>query len=129
MSASLAVQRLVAAALADIPGITGVFDAPPPDQPPPYLVIGPDTVTDWSTKTGTGHEHRVSVSAWDAGPGAARAKALAGVVEGRLTALAGAADGHRIVLATFLRSLVLTNPEGWSQGVVDVRFRTVQTDI
>ena len=124
MSASLAVQRLVVAALAGIPGVTGVYDGPPVDAAAPYLVIGPDVVTDWSTKTETGHEHRLAVSVWDAGPGTARAKALMGPVETALAALAGRRDGHSVVSSRLLRTLVLTDPEGWTQGIVEVRVRS-----
>ncbi len=124
MSASLAVQRLVAAALADVPGITGVHDGPPVDAASPYLVIGPDLVTDWSTKTEAGHEHRIGVTAWADGPAAAPLKVILGAVEARLATLGGAREGHRIVSARLLRSLVLTDPEGWSQGIVEFRIRT-----
>ena len=126
MSASLAVQRLVRAALAGVGGVTGVFDGPPPGQAAPYLVIGPDILGDWSSKTTTGHEHRISVSVWDAGPGAARAKALAGGVETALRGLAGEADGHRVVSSRFVRALTLTDADGWTQGLVDFRVRTVE---
>ena len=126
MSASLAVQRLMAPALADIPGLTGVYDGPPPDAASPYLVIGADIVTDWSTKTENGHEHRIAVNVWDAGPGAAPVKMLMGDVEARLANLAGVRDGHRIVSARLVRSLVLTDAEGWSQGIVEFRFRTIE---
>ena len=125
MSASLAVQTLLAAALGDLPGVTGVHDGPPADAVPPYLVIGSDLVTDWSTKTETGHDHRLAVSIWDAGPGAAAAKALSGAVEARLAVLTGVQDGHRIVSSILLRTLVLTDAEGWSQGIVEFRVRTV----
>ncbi len=125
MSAGLAVQRLVRAALLGIDGVTGVFDGPPPGQAAPYLVIGPDVTTDWSHKSGVGHEHRISVSAWDAGPGAARAKALAGRVEAALRGLAGESGGNRVVSAVFVRALVLVDAEGWSQAVVDFRVRTL----
>jgi hypothetical protein len=126
MSASLAVQRLMKAALGEIAGITGVFDGPPVDAAAPYLVIGSDTVTDWSTKTETGHEHRVTVNVWDAGPGVATTKSLMGEVETRLASLVGTRDGHQLVLARLLRTLVLTDPEGWSQGIVEFRFRTIE---
>lgn len=125
MSASLAVQRLVVAALQPIAGVTGVFDSPPPDAAPPYLTVGPDVVTDFSTKTETGHEHRLTVSVWTAGPGSARAKALMGQVEAALTGLGGARDGHRLVSSRLLRMLVLTDPDGWTQGIVEFRVRSV----
>lgn len=124
-SASLAVQKLVVAALASVPGVTGVFDGPPPDAVPPYLVVGSDLVTDWSTKTETGCEHRLAINVWDAGPGTAAAKGLMGQVSARLAALSGEQDGHRIVSALLLRQLVLTDAEGWTQGIVEFRVRTV----
>ncbi len=124
MSASLAVQRMLVSALADVPGVSGVFDGPAPDAVPPYLVVGADLVTDWSNKTGVGHEHRVAVNVWDAGPGAARAKLLLAAVEARLLDLTGAHDGHRIVLVRLARQLVLTDPEGWSQGIIEFRILT-----
>lgn len=124
MSASLAVQRLVRAALGGVAGVTGVFDGPPVDAAAPYLVIGPDLVTDWSTKTEAGHEHRLAVSVWDAGPGSVRAKQLMGGVELALRGLAGGRDGHAVVSTRFVRSLVLTDPDGWTQGLVEFRVRT-----
>lgn len=111
MSASLAVQKLLAAALANVPAVTGVYDGPPVDAVAPYLVIGADSVTDWSTKTEVGHEHRIGVSVWDAGPGTVRAKTIMGAVETILAGLAGVRDGHLVVTARLLRTLVLTDPE------------------
>lgn len=125
MSASLAVQKLLVAALSGIPGITGVFDGPPPDAGGPYLVVGADIVSDWSTKTETGHEHRLSVNAWDNGPGSAGAKRLIGAVETALAGLSGSADGQSIVSVRLLRSFVLTDPEGWNQGVAEFRIRSL----
>ena len=89
MSASIAVQKLVVAALAGIDGIGGVFDGPAPGAVPPYLVVGPDVVTEWSSKSFDGHEHRLGVTVWDAGPGSVRAKRLMADVEARLAGLAG----------------------------------------
>jgi hypothetical protein len=124
MNASLAMQELVMAALADLPGVSGIYDGAPPDAVPPYVVIGSDLVTDWSTKTETGHEHRLAINVWDAGPGAAAAKRLAGAVADRLAALAGAHGGHSVVSSRLLRSSVLTDAEGWTQGIVEFRVRS-----
>ena len=125
MSASLAVQRMMAAALAGVAGVTGVYDGPPVDAVSPYLVIGSDLVSDWSTKTETGHEHRVAVNVWHAGPGAAPVKAMMGAVEAALAGLNGFRDGHRLVSARLLRTLVLTDAEGWTQGIIEFRMRTI----
>lgn len=125
MSASLAVQRLVRAALATVPGLTGVFDGPAPDAVPPYAVIGPDLMTDWGHKTGAGHEHRVGVSVWTAGPGVAAAKSLAAAVEAALADLPGQSrDGQRVVVGRLLRSLVLAEPGGWSRALIEFRLLT-----
>jgi hypothetical protein len=124
MSASLAVQQLVMAALVDMPGITGVYDGPPPDAPPPYLVIGSDIMSDAGTKTEIAHDHRLAINVWDAGPGAAATKVLIGELVSRLSSLAGARHGHRIISSRLLRTLVLTDAEGWTQGIVEIRVRS-----
>ncbi len=125
MSASLAMQKLAVAALATIEGIGGVFDGPSPGAPPPYLVVGPVLVTEWSSKTFAGHEHRLGVTVWDAGPGTVRAKQIMAEVEARLVVLTGVMDGHRVASSRLLRSLVLTDPEGWTQGLVECRVRSL----
>lgn len=126
MSASLALQRMMVAAFTGLPGITGVYDAPPPDAVSPYIVLGSDVVTDWSSKTGIGHEHRLAINVWEAGPGTARAKALMGAVEATMRGLSGGRDGQVIVLVQPVRTLVLTDAEGWTQGILEFRVRTVE---
>lgn len=127
MGAGLAMQRLIVAALAGIEGLSGVFDAPPADAAPPYLVIGPELIIDWSTKTETGHEHRVQLRLWDEGRSAARIKPLLGRVEAALAGLSGSADGHRMVSSRLVRTLVLTGDDGWTQGLIEFRLRSVAT--
>ena len=127
-SASLAVQSLVTAALAaatDL-AVTGVFDWVAPDATAPYVTVGADAVTDWSTKTGTGHEHRVQISVWDDAPGTARLKVLAAAAEGAIRLVAGTADGHRIASALFVRTVFIKDTSGWNQAALDFRIRTEQ---
>ncbi len=126
MSASLALQKLLVTALADVPGITGVYDGPPAEAVSPYLVVGSDLVIDWGTKTDIGHEHRIAVNVWHEGPGASVAKQLLGRVENRLRNLSGSRDGHRVALVRLQRSLVLTAAEGWSQGIIEMRVTTTE---
>ena len=121
MSASLAVQAALRAALQ---GIAPVFDAVPVSSPAPYLTIGPDSMTDWSTKTGSGREHRVLIGVWDDAPGRLRVKALLGQVEAAVLALSGDREGVRIAHVLFVRSFVERDPDGWSHGVADFRIRT-----
>jgi len=124
MSASLAMQRLMVAALAAVEGVTGVFDAPPVDAVAPYLTIGPDLMTDWSTKTETGHEHRVQVRVWDDASGGARLKPMMAAVEAVLAGLEGARDGHVLVSSRLVRALVRSEVGGWSEGLVEFRLRS-----
>lgn len=121
MNGSLMLQRAMVAALS---GVAPVFDAAPVDAAPPYLVIGPDVVTEAGSKTETSHDHRVTFSVWTHGPSVAPAKALLAEVEAALAGLAGGADGQRIVFARLVRSLVVPDPEGWVQGVIEFRVRT-----
>lgn len=124
MSASLAVQTAVVAALADLPGLTGVYDGPPAEAAAPYAVIGPDLVSDWSSKTETGHAVRLVVTIWDDRPGAARLRGLLGAVEVRLRALSGVWDGVRIVVVQLLRSGVGAAQDGWRPGSIELRVLT-----
>lgn len=124
MGASLAMQRLMVAALSGVPGISGVYDGPPAGAVPPYVVIGPALVTDWSTKTETGHEHRVQLRVWDEGRSAARVRPLMAAVEAAMAELHGGADGHWLVSSRFVRALVLNDGDGWTQGLVEFRLRS-----
>lgn len=124
MGASLAMQRLMVAALSGLPGISGVFDGPPADAAPPYLVIGPELMTDWSTKTETGHEHRVQLRVWDRGRSGVRVRPLMAAVEAAMAALSGEVTGHRLVSCRFVRATVLNDGDGWTQGLVEFRLRS-----
>ena len=126
MAAGLAMQKALAAALADVPGLGGVFDGPPADAAAPYAVIGPDLVTDAGTKTEVAHDHRVLVTIWDDLPGGARLQSLLGAAETRLRGLAGVWDGHRIVSARLLRAGVGPPDAGWRPGVIEMRLRSEQ---
>ena len=126
-SASLAVQTLVTAALAAAPGLaplTGIFDWVAPNAVAPYLTIGADAVTDWSTKTGVGHEHRVQLSLWDDAPGTGRLKVLAAAAEAAVRTVAGTQDGHRVASVAFVRAVFVKETTGWMQAALDFRIRT-----
>ena len=127
-SASLAVEGLVSAALTAAPGlvVTGVFDWVAPDAAAPYVTVGADAVTDWSTKTGTGHEHQVQISVWDDAPGTARLKALAGAAEAAVGTVTGVSDGHRVASVRFVRVMFVKDTNGWNQAALDFRIRTEQ---
>ena len=46
-------------------GPNQVFDFVPEDIEPPYVLIGDDTVIDWSTKTNNGWDTTLNIHCWD----------------------------------------------------------------
>ena len=129
-SASLAVQKQLLTALHANGTLTetvsGIFDSVPVDAALPYVTLGADLVSDASSKTGTGRDHRVTINVWDGAAGAARIKTLLALVEAAVLAIGGVRDGHRIVNAVFIRSFVTRNPDGATQGVAEFRIRSQQ---
>ena len=65
MSAGGALQTAIAAALAPIDGLTGVFDGPPARAAYPYATLDATTEGDWSHKSGIGREVLVAITIWD----------------------------------------------------------------
>jgi hypothetical protein len=124
MSASLAVQQALVAALGGVPGVTGVYDGPALDAAAPYLVIGPDLMGDAGHKSGAAHEHRVAVTAWDDRPGVARLKQVLGAVEAAVAGLTGVWAGHRIISARLLRQSLGNPQDGWRPGLIELRIVT-----
>lgn len=126
-SASLALTRaLIAALKADaVLGARGVYDAPPPGARPPYLTVGPDLVSDWSTKSGPGREHRLQVIAWDVPLASASCAASLARVEAVVGTFSATLDGHVLVSMLFVRSFVAAEaPGGPTKGLIEFRART-----
>jgi hypothetical protein len=78
--ASLALQKALYGALsADTvlsDRVTGIFDWAPDGQKLPYVQIGEDIVTDWSTKSFTGTEHRLTLHVWSQATGRLQGKQI-----------------------------------------------------
>jgi len=104
VSAAAALSRAILAALrADAHlrarlGGDRVFDAAPARPAPPYLFLGPHTTRDWSTSSGAGHEHRITLTAVAREEGFAAVQAIAGAVAARLDAPLAPLAGHHLVL-------------------------------
>jgi hypothetical protein len=107
--------------------LTGVFDGPPPRAAFPYVSINDGLSADWSTKTATGREIRIGLTAWDDGESATRLHQLIGHVEDAVAALPRDLPGWRIASIVFLRSFVARNTAGAWAGVVDYRIRMLST--
>lgn len=129
MSAGAALQAAVVAALKQAAGIagvaSGVFDGPPARAAYPYLVIGEGLSFDWSTKTETGREHRVTVSIWDEAGRTARILALTAAAGTAIEGIGPALAGHRVAGVRFVRERLVRAPGGPWAGAVEYRVRTV----
>lgn len=128
-TASIALQKALVTALKGdallMARVGGVFETVPPGARPPYLVIGPDIATDWSTKTGEGREHRLRVTVWEAPMAVARCGEAMARVEAVLGSIMPTLDGHRIVTLRFLRSFIASVPgPGPVEGLIEFRART-----
>jgi hypothetical protein len=93
MSASLALQQAIFAALSADAGVTALigarlFDAVPREAAFPYAVIGDDAETNWSTATEDGSEHIAAIDVWSRGGGHKESKLIADAIR---SALDGAA--------------------------------------
>ena len=80
MSAGVAMQAALVAALQTLDELTGVYDGPPARAPFPYAVVDCGMESDWSHKSGTGREVRSAVTLYDKGERPVRLRTLMGDV-------------------------------------------------
>lgn len=128
-AASLALQQAIYGALTSsaplIAATTGVFDAPKLDQPFPFVVIGEDIISDYSTKDLVASEHRLAIHIWSRSPGRAEAKQLSSLVQTALTSPL-ALTGFRLISLRFTLARMLVDPDGLThQAIVEYRARLV----
>ena len=128
LSASSALQAaLYATLIADEDlgrWVRGVFEVPPRGTPFPYIVLGDDIVSDWSTKTFQGSEHRLTLHVWSQTSRLHEVKDLLSLVAGALGALPRDLDGFRLVNLQFLTSRVLPGEDALTHhGLLDLRVR------
>jgi hypothetical protein len=120
MSAGGTLQGAIAAALANVTDLTGVFDGPPARAAYPYAAIDATTETDWGHKSGEGREVMVAITVWDDQP--VRLHALADAVETNIRALP-ATDGWQVVSLRLVRRRVLRDVAGPWGAAIDFRAR------
>ena len=120
MSAGGAIQAQLAARLATIPELTGVFDGPPARAAFPYAAIDASLERDWSHKSGAGREVMIAVTVWDDQP--ARLQALADEVEAKVSAIAGDSEWQLVSLALVRRRTIRDVAGPWATAV-DFRAR------
>ena len=119
MNAALSLQQAVFAALVASDDIKDIVDDPPRvfDTVPrgahfPYIVIGEDRQTDWSTATEKGSEHRLSIHVWSRSPGAKEARVAAQAVVAALDGAALAIAGFTLVNLRWLEGETLRENDG-----------------
>lgn len=124
MSAGGALQSAIAAALAALPELTGVYDGPPARAAYPYVAIDATTETDWGHKSGDGREVLVAITLWDDQP--VRLHGLADQVEASLSALSALPEWALVTLR-LARRRVLRDVAGPWAAVIDFRARMLAT--
>jgi hypothetical protein len=106
-----------------------VYDALPQRPTHPHVAIGPVTVRDWSTSSGPGHRHLVTLTAVSREPGFRQVYALAGAIGAAVEREPLALDGHRPVLVHVEATEFRRDADGLtSRGAVTVRAFTEPTD-
>ncbi|MDO8838512.1 MAG: DUF3168 domain-containing protein [Parvibaculum sp.] len=129
MSADLALQKAVYAALAADAALAAlvaarIYDNPPDDVGLPYLTLGESETRDWSTGESRGAEHLLSLHAFSRRGGRAEAKEILAAVGARLHDAALTLEGHALVNLRLRDSETRREADGTTwRGTI--RFRAV----
>jgi hypothetical protein len=127
--ASLALQKAVFAALVADPGVGAlvgdrVHDAPPGEPAFPYVTIGDTRVSDWSTGTETGAEHRLTLTVWSRERGKRECYAVMEAIEAVLHDAALTLEDHTLANLRFEFADVTRERDGITWRAT-MRFRAV----
>jgi hypothetical protein len=129
-SASWALQQAIFAALTSdsalvaLLGGARVYDDVPERAAFPYVTFAPGMERDWSTGSGVGSEHAVTLHVWSRGGGRKEALAIMDTLCARLHDAALALTEHRLVNLRHESSDVRRDGDGETfHGIV--RFRAV----
>jgi hypothetical protein len=103
--------------------VKGVFDAVPKDQLFPYISLGEDTVTDYSTKTTSGEEITHTLHVWSRYNGKKEAKEIMSLILESLSQPLSIEGGFFIEFSKTEMMEVLDDPDGITRhGVMRLRF-------
>ncbi len=129
-TAGWALQRAIYAALigdTEVTGLLGgmhVYDHVPRGSSFPYVTIGQTTERDWSTGSGDGGEHLVTLNVWSQAAGRKQAQSIMAAIRARLHDRALALAGYHLVNLRHEFSETRRDPDGETvRGIV--RFRAV----
>ena len=131
MSASWALQQAIFATLCssdEIKDVAGdpprIFDTPPRGTPFPYIVIGDDTESDWSTATEAGSEHAAVIHIWSRADGHREAKLVSDAVRDTLDGAEFNVTGQALIDIRYLETGFTREADGQTIHAV-LRFRAV----
>jgi len=113
MTAAPALQKFIYEMLVADPALTAligagrVFDDPPADLDPPYLVLGHWTVADLGSSMEAGEEHSIDLVLWSSAHGRLQVTQAAAAVRAALAGVAGSLNpAHTLAMLQFASSRV-----------------------
>jgi hypothetical protein len=126
-----ALQQAIYAALAantDLQALIGdpprLFDYVPRDSAFPYVVIGDETESDWSTATEDGTEHQLTIHVWSRSSGHKEAKSIAEIIRSSLNNAALSVSGATLIDIRHLATDFARQADGQTYRA-SLRFRAV----
>lgn len=130
-AASWALQQAIFATLSlngDVKDCVGdpprIFDAVPRGAPFPYIVIGDDKESDWSTATEPGTSHALTVHIWSRAAGRKETRQAAQAVIGALNGAELTLDGQALIDLRYLESESSRESDGETVHA-QLRFRAL----
>lgn len=109
--------------------VKGVFDAVSTNQEFPYITLGEDTSSDWSTKTSVGEEITHTLHIWSRYKGKKEVKEIMNLILQSMTLPLSLEGGFLVELSKIEFMEVLNDPDGITRhGVMRIRFRISQTE-
>jgi hypothetical protein len=125
--AGQALAEAVLTALGTVEGLNGSYDGPPLTAACPYATVETGPESDWSHKSGTGRELRLSVLVRDKGERPARLRNIMAAVEAAVAEMGSDLAGWRLVNLVFLRGSMLREPGAAWAAAIEYRARLLKT--
>ncbi|MEI9989913.1 MAG: DUF3168 domain-containing protein [Rhizomicrobium sp.] len=128
-AASWALQQAIFATLSSDSGVTDavgerIFDAVPRGAAYPYIVIGDDKESDWSTATEPGSAHALTIHVWSRAAGRRETRLAAQAVIAALNGAELALSGQTLIDLRWLESESSRESDGETVHA-QLRFRAV----
>jgi len=128
MSFELAIQNAVYTALTNDAGlmtlISGVYDSVPETEVFPYLTLGEDTHTGWTTNTTLGTDVQIVINCWSRSRGRKETKTIQGEIYDALNRAALTYNGYDIINIEMLDSSSFIDADGLTRHGVQT-FRVL----